>query len=120
MGGRSTRSLGIVTREEAIASFAVLDRDRQLRFLARYGHLLTVAARDTYVPGTNDVSDPPRLRHANELMHRVFAQIAYLLSASDARFPDEALVELLWNDWPLFTEGSRWAFEEALRSNDNA
>ena len=47
----------------------------KLRFLALLSHDLTVRARDTYVPGTLDVSNPAKLRVINELQHSITGRI---------------------------------------------
>jgi len=43
--------------------------------LARIAHQLTVAARSTYEPGTENILEPNVLRGYNELLHRVTSSI---------------------------------------------
>ena len=48
----------------------------QARILVRHAHTLTVAARDTYKVGTEEVLDSASLREVNERMHRLTSQIS--------------------------------------------
>ena len=95
--GRSTRSLAVMTRDEAVARYSRLSRERQIRVLASYGHHVTIDARGTYVAGTEEVADPPQLRRANELLHRVLSHIRDLADDTSERFPDEVIVSMCWD-----------------------
>ena len=55
-----------------------LDLQGKLMVVARIAHQLTMAARDTYEPGTRGVTDPVRLRSINEIMHRLTRRIVDL------------------------------------------
>jgi hypothetical protein len=108
-----------MTRVEAIAKYSALSPTQQIAVLAHFGHELTVAARDTYVPGTDDVSDAPRLRHANEMLHRVLAHIWHLSEGRAERYPDEVLISMFWEEWALFQPWSREALERVLHTHDS-
>ena len=56
---------------EVVARFTRLSRDEQAVVLARFVFELTISARGTYVPGSNRVQFPERLRAVNEIQHRV-------------------------------------------------
>lgn len=60
-----------ITPNEAATAFAVLSRSEQLRVLAEYAHDLSVIARGTYIPQTEDIAEPRRLRLLNEVQHRI-------------------------------------------------
>jgi hypothetical protein len=119
VAGRSTRSLAVMTREEAVIVYSALSADRQISVLAHYGHLITVAARDTYIAGTDNVSNSPRLRQSNELLHRVLAHIWHLAEGQTKRYPDDVLVSMFWGDYELVAESSQEAFERALKQHDS-
>lgn len=51
-----------------------------LRFLARLSFNLTVAGRNSYEVGTNELTHPPELRRVNEIQHRVTACLSQLLN----------------------------------------
>ena len=108
-----------MTREDAIAAYSALSADRQISVLAHYGHLLTVHARVTYIPGTDAVENPPLLRATNELLHRVLAHIWHLADGRTERYPDDVLISILWSDYQPMAESSRSALEEALEKNDS-
>ena len=98
----------------AISRFGSSGKEVQLRLLARFGHNLTVEARDTYVPQTDQVHTPSRLRAINEIQHRVLGHIYSLLINSEQRYPDEVIVKIMLehDDHQLRAQTSR-AFEEA-------
>ena len=100
VAGRSTESLAVMSKDEAIAKYSALDRDRKIAVLATYGHELTILSRGAYVPGTEEVSDPVRLRRANETFHRVFSHIRDLSMGESKRFPDDTIATLMWNASP--------------------
>ena len=101
-----------MTPDEAVVAFSSLSASEQLRVLVDYAHGLTVIARDTYVPQTEHVADPRRLRMLNEIQHRVTAQMRRLISGSAERYPDDAVVRIIIgeDDAELLT-----LFETALR-----
>jgi hypothetical protein len=98
----------------AISRFSAAGKDDQLRLLARFGHNLTVEARDTYVPQTDQVHTPSRLRAINEIQHRVLGHIYSLLINSDQRYPNDVIVQImLEHDDRLLRMQTSRAFEEA-------
>lgn len=73
-----------------------------------------MAARDTYVPQTDQVHAPARLRAINETQHRVLGHIYALLLNSNQRYPDDAIVSImLEHEDQKLREQTAWAFEEA-------
>jgi hypothetical protein len=56
-----------------------VDIDDKSRLLAHLAFDLTITARSTYVPGSDDVAQPSQLRAINEVQHRVTACLSELL-----------------------------------------
>src|SRR5437016_3886935 len=75
--------------------YSSLSEQDKLLFLAALAHDLTVAARETYVPGTEAVADPGRLRSINELQHRISSQQRDMLAKSNARYPDPVFIAMV-------------------------
>ena len=71
-----------MSNKALIDVFLSLTAEQQARELARWAHAATVDARDTYIPGTEGVADPARLRRFNEIQHQIAGQ---LLSATEGR-----------------------------------
>ena len=65
---------------------------QQASFLAQLGHQLTVVAREAYEFQGPGVNDPRWLRDLNEISHRIFPQIAALISGTPAPFSNDSLV----------------------------
>lgn len=84
-----------MTRDEAIAAYSSLPAIEQLRLLAEYAHDLTVIARGTYVPQSEDIADPRRLRLLNEVQHRVTGHMRHLISGNTKRYPDDVIVRII-------------------------
>jgi hypothetical protein len=101
---------------EATKAFEALTAEQQLRFLAFFGHNLTVAARDTYVFQAPGVRAPQRLRAINEIQHRVFGHLRALLNEGEWRYPGDAFVGILLDheDDHLRAQAV-WCFEDALK-----
>lgn len=98
----------------AISLFSASGKDLQLRLLAKFGHNLTIEARDTYVPQADRLHTPARLRAINEIQHRVLGHIYSLLSNSDQRYPDDVMVQImLEHDDQLLKAQTSRAFAEA-------
>ncbi len=81
--------------DEAIAAFLRLKTDEQVRVLVAYAARLTIVARDTYIPLTDGVADPSRLRFLNECQHRILSHISALLARSTQRYPDDVLIRTI-------------------------
>ena len=81
-----------MTPDEAVAKYSALSASEQLRVLTDYAHDLTVIARGTYVPQTDDIADPLRLRQLNEVQHRVTGHMRDLISSNTTRYPDDVIV----------------------------
>jgi hypothetical protein len=108
-----TRTLNVHAAQEL---FAKLDAPAQLRLLARFGHELTIVARDTYDAGTDDVLEPQRLRRINEIQHRVFDHITKLLAGDTERYPDQVLISVfLDHDDATLRAHAGSAFQRATR-----
>lgn len=90
---------------------AGLPGERKPLFLAALGHELTVVARSTYKPQTEELDKPSQLRKINEVQHRVLACLVQLLAgACEVSFQeaipgflleeqDPELVELMQFAW---------------------
>jgi len=74
---------------EAISTFAKLTHHEKTIVLARFAFELTVAARDTYVPGSTQIRYPERLRALNEIQHRVTSRIVDILLQREWEGADE-------------------------------
>ena len=59
---------------------AQLTQEQKTRLVARLSFELTIAARETYVPGTEDIAAPGQIRAYNEMQHRVSACLCELLA----------------------------------------
>ena len=64
---------------KVISTFTKLSPSEQAVLLARFAFELTISARDTYVPGSDAVEFPERLRAVNEIQHRVIGRLADIL-----------------------------------------
>jgi hypothetical protein len=105
-----------VTVEEAAHAYSALAAGEQARFLALFGHGLTIAARDAYEFQAPGVRAPERLRAINEIQHRVLAHIHSLLTNGEWRYPDDVLVSIMLEHDDMHLHGqAMWAFEEALK-----
>jgi hypothetical protein len=81
---------------DAIKFYSRLAPDQQIVLLARLAAAITVAARDTYVAGSEDVADAPRLRMFNEFQHQVTGQLRAIASGDLHRYPDEVFVKAIF------------------------
>ena len=85
--------------------------DEKHRLWARIAFNLTICARLTYVPGTDDVADPPKLRAYNEMLHRV---TSWLYSGEDDSWLYTFLLERA--KWSGVLGCVKWAIEEAQKT----
>jgi hypothetical protein len=69
-----------------------LSHTNKLLWLARIAHYITVSARSTYVPGTEDIKEPKVLRAYNELLHRVTSSLTHHIKGEDDKFPIDAVL----------------------------
>ena len=101
--------------QDAVERYQSLSLEQQVRFLALFGHNLTIAARDTYEFQSPKVRAPERLRAINEIQHRVLAHIAALTEEGDWRYEDETLLSICLDHEDGHLRGQTgWAFDEAL------
>ena len=56
--------------------------EHRLRFLARLSFEITIAGRNSYEAGTDDLINPRQLRRVNEIQHRVAACLSQLLNGT--------------------------------------
>jgi len=75
-------------------AFTELSTVEQAKCLAAWMHAATVDARDTYIPGTEAIADPVRLRYFNELQHQISSRLMHALDKS--REIDELSIAALW------------------------
>ncbi len=104
----------ILAPQDAAHRFSALSNRQQLLFLARFGHELTVDARDTYVPQSLEISDPERLRAFNEMQHRLYGYLVALLLDTPNRYPVEVLMNFfLSHENAVLNQQASRAFEAA-------
>ena len=84
-----------MTAKSLTQAFATLNLEQQAQHLARWACALTIDARDTYIPGTEAIADPVRLRKFNEFQHRLTNQLRALLEHDTARFTEEEFCALV-------------------------
>jgi hypothetical protein len=71
--------LGGMNIAEIANETAGLTLEQKRRFLARLAFELTIAARDTYVPGWEEIAAPRQLRGFNEMQHLVTSNLLEIL-----------------------------------------
>ncbi|MFZ6799094.1 hypothetical protein [Undibacterium sp. Di24W] len=59
--------------------FRSLSKDAKILFLARLAHGITIAGRNSYVAGSDDLENPSQLRRINEIQHRVLGCLLHLM-----------------------------------------
>ncbi|MFZ2990697.1 hypothetical protein [Ideonella sp.] len=87
--------------QECEAYSQLSTRDREI-WLVQLASALTIAARDTYQVGGDDLSDSKRMRRFNELLHRVVNQLRNELQG-ESGFPDEALLAMVKGETAALT-----------------
>lgn len=75
--------------------FSSQSREQQIRWLSRLLFQISIFARDTYEVGTDNLTDPPRMRRFNELMHRVSLHLVAFIDDDLNRFSDEIFFRFL-------------------------
>jgi hypothetical protein len=86
--------------------------DRKL-FLTCLAHQLTVAGRDSYRPGMNELDNPPLLRSMNEVLHRVTAWLRSELSGSSTPEFCGALAQIVLAQSEGLAHLTSWAWSSA-------
>lgn len=59
--------------------FQSLNKDAKILFLAGLGHEITIAGRNSYAAGSDDLENPSELRRINEIQHRVLGCLLHLM-----------------------------------------
>jgi hypothetical protein len=76
-------------------AFSRMSSENKIRFLCRLAFELTVVARDTYIPQTEDISHPAHMRALNELQHRILGYLNALTFDDPRRYPDDVLIAII-------------------------
>lgn len=84
--------------KEALEIFSDLSNEEKADFLARLAYELTVAARDAYEIGTDDLTNPKLMRSINEIQHRILSQLSAILRKDEKRYPDEVFWQIVFGD----------------------
>lgn len=93
---------------------ASLRSDDRKMFLVNLAHQLTVAGRDSYRPGTEDLDNPRLLRSVNEVLHRVTAWLRSELKEPGTPEFCQALGPIvLAQSVPELVELTTWAWSSA-------
>jgi hypothetical protein len=79
-----------MTINEVVSAAAQFSLHQKILLLARLSFELTIAARSTYIPGTEDIAEPRQIRAYNEIQHRVSACVCDLLTG-------ELTTDWLWD-----------------------
>jgi hypothetical protein len=80
---------------DPVQSFTQMTKDDKTRFLCRLAFELTIVARDTYIPQTEDLSHPAHLRAINELQHRMLGYLSALTIDDPGRYPDDVIIAII-------------------------
>jgi hypothetical protein len=81
---------------DAVAAFSSLTTEEKADFLALLAHELTIVARDSYEVGREGLTNPARVRAVNEVQHRVTGFLVALLKNDVKRYPDDVLVNIIF------------------------
>jgi hypothetical protein len=103
---------------DPVQAFSGLSRDNKIRFLSRLAFELTIVARDTYVPQSEELSRPAHMRAINELQHQILSYLSALTSGDRALYPDNLLIPIILEAGSDVIQRSQVhdAFERALSS----
>jgi len=103
---------------DPVQTFSRLSREHKIRFLSRLAFELTVVARDTYIPQTENLSQPAHLRAINELQHQILGYLSALASGDTGLYPDNVLIAIILEAGKdVIQRGQvRDAFDRALSS----
>ena len=75
--------------------FLLATKDQQVRYLSSLLWHISMLARTTYEPGTDNLVAPTDLRRFNEFIHRVAQQQLAIIEDYPSRMPDEVFFEYL-------------------------
>jgi hypothetical protein len=105
-----------LTQIECETHLEAMSPTKEARFLAYFGHCLTVVGRGAYEFQAPGVKDPIALRELNEIHHRIYAQIRTLLVRGERNIDSESMASWLTAEDrnPELHAGCIWAFEQAL------
>ena len=84
-----------MTNDDADHFFGKLTREDKAQFLLRLAHELTIVGRYTYIPQTEELAYPQRLRTLNEIQHRLLAHCLALMEDNLKRYPDDVLLSIV-------------------------
>ena len=74
---------------------AELPHESKVLFLAGLAHELTVVARNSYRPQTEELDEPSQLRSVNEIQHRILACLVQSLGGVCERSFQESIASLV-------------------------
>lgn len=75
--------------------FSSASREQQIRWISSLLFQISIFARGTYEVGTEDLTDPQRMRRFNELFHRITLHQLALFDDNPKRFSDEIFFQFL-------------------------
>ena len=81
--------------DEASAVFSSFSTKEKEEFLTLLMHELTIIARDSYEVGSEDLTNPQRVRRINEVQHRISIFLFRLLRNDPRRYSDDSLVRII-------------------------
>ncbi|CAN5446605.1 hypothetical protein BH20ACI1_BH20ACI1_22700 [soil metagenome] len=87
-----------MNKNEVIEIFSDLSNNEKAAFLAQLAWELTVAARETYKVGTEDLTNPKLMRLINEIQHRILSQLSAILRNDENRYPDEVFWQIMFDN----------------------
>lgn len=91
-----------------------LDRQAKVLFLAKLGHSLTIAGRNSYAVQSDGLERPTQLRQINEIQHRVLACLVEVIkSESTAIFQHSIAGWVLDQSDPELRDLGLWAWRSA-------
>jgi hypothetical protein len=83
-----------LTRKKSM--FLALPQDKKILFLSLLAHEITIGARGAYPEQVEKDEDTNKLVTFNELQHNITSQVAHMLAKDDKRYPDEVLIDILF------------------------
>ena len=82
--------------DSMISIFSSLETEGQVSVLAMLAFELTILARNTYVVGSEAVSQPKQLRVYNEMQHKLLGHLCKILSHDKNRYPDDVFFTIIF------------------------